>query len=72
MNMMESCLFVNWRGINDECPLHDGFSSYDVCLANKMEEVNGGCPSYDGHSSYIACPFPFLQSECESLAPFGK
>ena len=21
---------------------------------------------------YIACPFPFLQSELKSLAPFGK
>ena len=29
-------------------------------------------PSYDEHSSYIACPFPFMQSKSESLAPFGK
>ena len=40
--------------------VHDECPSYDAS------------PSYDGHSSYIACPFPFLQSECESLAPFGK
>ena len=36
MNMTESCLFVNWRGVYDECPSYDGFSSYDVCLAHKM------------------------------------
>ena len=47
-------------------------------LPIKWLMVNDGClscdasPSFDGHSSYNECPFPFLQSECESLAPFGK
>ena len=36
MNMTESCLFVNWQGVYDECPSYDGFSSYDVCLAHQM------------------------------------
>ena len=26
MNMTESCLFVNWQGVYDECPSYDGFS----------------------------------------------
>ena len=34
MNMTESCLFVNWRGVYDECPSYDGFWTYDVCLAH--------------------------------------
>ena len=56
------------RGVYDECP------SYN----DEWQEVYDGCPSYDaspsydGHSSNIACPFLFLQSECESLAPFCK
>ena len=55
-----------------------GFHHMMCVLPIKWQEVNDGCPSYDaspsydGHSSNIACPFPFLQSECESLAPFGK
>ena len=36
MNMTESCLFVNWRGVYDKCSSYDWFSSYDVCLAHQM------------------------------------
>ena len=36
MNMTESCLFVNWQGVYDECPSYDGFSSYDVCPTYQM------------------------------------
>ena len=68
MNTTEFVFFVKCREVYDACP------SYD----DEWQEVYDWCPSYDaspsydGHSSYIACPFPFLQSECESLAPFGK
>ena len=50
----------------DECPSYDGLASYDGCPSYDVS------PSYDEHSSYIACPFPFMQSKSESLAPFGK
>ena len=79
MNMTESCLFANWRGVYDECPSFDGFSSYDAsCPSNGKEFMMGVHHMMRVHHmmgihhAYIACPFPFLQSECKNLAPFGK
>ena len=31
-----SFLSINWRGVYDEGPSYDGFSSLDVCLAHQM------------------------------------